>query len=106
MPDATAGHDDTLRHQLIAARVGLESGGCCPVEGPCDACDCFDPKHQLAKQEIDHLMPTILADRQQAVDEALEQAALSVQAARPALPERALEYAASLIRSHKHGGTP
>lgn len=54
-----------LRDQIAAALVHEITQGLCPLNGPCDDCDCFDPQHERERRIADTAMPAIQAELDQ-----------------------------------------
>lgn len=50
-------------HTIIAqAIVDCHTSGLCPLDGPCETCDCFNPKHEQEKYEAKYAIEK-LAER-------------------------------------------
>lgn len=47
---------------LTKVITDFQSNGLCPVDGPCEECDCFDPKHTLAAREARFILDQARAE--------------------------------------------
>lgn len=51
----TPGSND-LRDQIADILVQRHTSGLCPLNGPCEACDCFDPQHRQERDDADAIV--------------------------------------------------
>jgi len=49
----------TLRDDVAAALVTQRTNGLCPLDGPCEDCDCFDSQHQQERADADVILAVI-----------------------------------------------
>lgn len=45
-----------LRDLIAAELVQHYTMGLCQLDGPCEACDCFDPRHEVMRAEADKII--------------------------------------------------
>jgi hypothetical protein len=50
---------DALTARLAEFIVRYRTSGLCPVKGPCQMCDCFDPEHEIDRRDAAELTPFV-----------------------------------------------
>jgi hypothetical protein len=55
---------------LIAERLTRNrTNGLCPLNGPCDACDCFDPQHPHERDDAEQILMDVWPEVERQCDE-------------------------------------
>lgn len=53
---------ETLTERVAQVLVQRRTNGLCPLQGPCAACDCFDPRHQQERDDADAVLAVLAQD--------------------------------------------
>jgi hypothetical protein len=49
-----------LERRIAELLTTHRSSGCCPLDGPCGTCDCFDPQHEYERAHARAIMAEIV----------------------------------------------
>ena len=49
----------TAREVVAQVLVSHHTNGLCPLDGPCEMCDCFDPTHRYERETTDAVLAAL-----------------------------------------------